>query len=323
MLHDLDINQGTAGLSLAPSTTVCGAPTGALGTSSYQAGESSILQWFQRCRTGILAVACVAIWSILSSGNSGSAVAAFAHVALPMANPEHTAAGMSLAAQSAWAGLAAGVLHTLCGPDHLAGLAPLSIGRSKTAACALGALWGFGHSTGQMILGLAFALLKEKFDNIAPIITKWSGIIVPLTLIIIGMMGIYETCFNKEVEDEEAHSHDEDLKKAAEQKGQRAIMATYATGIVHGLQPDALFVVIPALALPTQLASISYISMFVLGTIVAMAAYTLLIGASTTALTKDKPWLQSHLSTVASAIAISVGGIMLLAEFGLHVPLFS
>jgi hydrogenase/urease accessory protein HupE len=30
------------------------------------------------------------------------------------------AAGASVAAKSAWAGLAAGFLHTLCGPDHLA-----------------------------------------------------------------------------------------------------------------------------------------------------------------------------------------------------------
>lgn len=28
--------------------------------------------------------------------------------------------GAQVAAQSAWAGLAAGFLHTLCGPDHLA-----------------------------------------------------------------------------------------------------------------------------------------------------------------------------------------------------------
>jgi hypothetical protein len=31
-----------------------------------------------------------------------------------------TDAGVQLAAKSAWAGLAAGFLHTLCGPDHLA-----------------------------------------------------------------------------------------------------------------------------------------------------------------------------------------------------------
>eukprot|EP00955_Chlamydomonas_euryale_P112390 366130-Chlamydomonas_euryale.AAC.17 len=45
----------------------------------------------------------------------------------------------------------------------LQGLAPLSLGRSRMAAAALGALWGFGHSTGQFILGLIFALLKVNW----------------------------------------------------------------------------------------------------------------------------------------------------------------
>eukprot|EP00955_Chlamydomonas_euryale_P101838 365377-Chlamydomonas_euryale.AAC.13 len=42
----------------------------------------------------------------------------------------------------------------------LQALAPLSIGRDRLAACGLGSLWGFGHSTGQLILGLVFVLLK-------------------------------------------------------------------------------------------------------------------------------------------------------------------
>lgn len=54
--------------------------------------------------------------------------------------------------------------------------------------------------------------------------------------------------------------------------------ATYATGIVYGLQPDALFVVIPALALPTKLAAFAYCTAFVIGTVTAMGGYTLLIG---------------------------------------------
>lgn len=68
--------------------------------------------------------------------------------------------GAQLAIQSAGAGLAAGILHSLCGPDHLAALTPLTIGRTRAAASTLGALWGFGHSTGQLILGMVFVLLK-------------------------------------------------------------------------------------------------------------------------------------------------------------------
>ena len=54
---------------------------------------------------------------------------------------------------------------------------------------------------------------------------------------------------------------------------------TLATGIIYGLQPDALFVIIPALALPTPLAAVAYMSMFVVGTVTAMGSYTAFIGA--------------------------------------------
>ncbi|KAI8476331.1 MAG: hypothetical protein J3K34DRAFT_464170 [Monoraphidium minutum] len=244
--------------------------------------------------------------------------------------------GAQQAAQSAWAGLAAGFLHTLCGPDHLAALTPLTIGRNRAAAAALGALWGFGHSTGQLILGLALVLLKERFHDIIPALSRWSGTVVGLTLIAIGLMGLYETFFEPE------HAHDDEAAAAAAsveaaagpalaaagagggvapiRSGVRVGWATYATGIVYGLQPDALFVVVPALALPTRLAAVAYCSMFVIGTVAAMGGYTAVIGASSAALTKQRPWLQDHLSTVASCVAIVVGLLVLASGFGLELP---
>jgi hypothetical protein len=100
-------------------------------------------------------------------------------------------------------------------------------------------------------------------------------------------------------------------------------LATYATGIVYGLQPDALFVVLPALALPTKLAAIAYCIMFVLGTVTAMGGYTALIGTTSAALSKERPWLQGHLSSIASGIALVIGVLILLASMGVNVPFFS
>lgn len=53
---------------------------------------------------------------------------------------------------------------------------------------------------------------------------------------------------------------------------------TYMIGFVYGLHPDALFVVLPALALPTRMGAFMYISMFVVGTVTAMGGYSLMIG---------------------------------------------
>ena len=44
----------------------------------------------------------------------------------------------------------------------LQALTPFTIGRSTVKASLLGALWGFGHSTGQLILGIAMVVLKVK-----------------------------------------------------------------------------------------------------------------------------------------------------------------
>lgn len=216
-----------------------------------------------------------------------------------------------------------GILHTLCGPDHLAGLTPLSIGRTRLAACALGCLWGFGHCTGQLVLGLAFALLKDKFHDFMPALDTWSAYIVPLTIISIGLIGFYESLFKKGEEGEGHQGSEGQAEASSSSKGNFAGFATYATGIVHGLQPDALFVVIPALALPTTFAALTFISMFVIGTVLAMGGYTLLIGTTTQALIKEQPWLHGHLSTLASGIAITVGLLMLAAGQGVPVPLFS
>lgn len=71
-------------------------------------------------------------------------------------------------------------------------LTPLTIGRSPAKAGLLGSLWGFGHSTGQLILGLGLVLLKERFDALAPALTKFGGITVGGSLVFIGVTGFLE-----------------------------------------------------------------------------------------------------------------------------------
>lgn len=39
-------------------------------------------------------------------------------------------------------------------------LAPFTIGRNQVTASLLGALWGFGHSAGQLFMGLLMIILK-------------------------------------------------------------------------------------------------------------------------------------------------------------------
>ena len=101
--------------------------------------------------------------------------------------------GVITAFKYAWAGLLAGCLHTLTGPDHLAALTPLTVGPSRAQNALMGALWGFGHNTGKILFGCIFILLRDRLPLNMEIIGQFGQGIVGLTLIIIGAMGFWES----------------------------------------------------------------------------------------------------------------------------------
>jgi hypothetical protein len=68
-------------------------------------------------------------------------------------------------------------------------------------------------------------------------------------------------------------------------------VGTYVNGFTFGLQPDALMVILPALALPSRVAAATFLGTFLLGTIGAMGLYAGCIGAASEALGKRMPWL--------------------------------
>ncbi|KAE9620326.1 hypothetical protein Lalb_Chr01g0001931 [Lupinus albus] len=218
---------------------------------------------------------------------------------------------------SAWTGFFAGCLHTLSGPDHLAALAPLSIGRTRMESAAVGALWGCGHDAGQLIFGLIFLLLKDRLH--IEIIRTWGTRVVGLTLLVIGAMGIKEAsevptpCVALENGECDASVY-ESLNNPT--VGKKKIgFATFATGIVHGLQPDALMMVLPALALPSRLAGAAFLIMFLFGTVFAMGSYTVFIGSCSQALKERVPRITEKLTWASSLVAIALGFAILISQF--------
>ncbi|CAI0445364.1 unnamed protein product [Linum tenue] len=210
---------------------------------------------------------------------------------------------------SAWTGFFAGCLHTLSGPDHLAALAPLSIGRTRLESAAVGALWGCGHDAGQVIFGLLFLLLKDRLH--IEILRTWGTRVVGLTLLVIGGMGIKEA---SEVPSPCVALENGESTPAVVQK-KKIGFATFATGIVHGLQPDALMMVLPALALPSRVAGAAFLVMFLVGTVVAMGCYTVFIGSCSQALKDRVPRITEKLTWASSFIAIALGVSILISQF--------
>ncbi|XP_010516099.1 PREDICTED: uncharacterized protein LOC104791818 [Camelina sativa] len=211
---------------------------------------------------------------------------------------------------SAWTGFFAGCLHTLSGPDHLAALAPLSIGRTRMESAAVGALWGCGHDAGQLIFGLMFLLLKDRLH--IEVIRTWGTRVVGLTLLVIGAIGIKEASEIPEPCVVTLENGETDEKSS---KKKKIGLATFATGIVHGLQPDALMMVLPALALPSRLAGASFLIMFLIGTVIAMGSYTVFIGSCSEALKEKVPRITEKLTWASSLVAIGLGLAIIVSQF--------
>ncbi|CAM8910917.1 unnamed protein product [Rhodiola kirilowii] len=242
--------------------------------------------------------------TLQTSANGGGSVAA---VGRGLASAEFLS--------SAWTGFLAGCLHTLSGPDHLAALAPLSIGRTTLQSAAVGALWGAGHDAGQVIFGLLFLLLKDRLQ--IEILQTWGTRVVGLTLMVIGAMGIKEAY---EVPASALETGDAGLMASNSldysSTGKKKIgFATFATGVVHGLQPDALMIVLPALALPSRLAGAAFLGMFLLGTVFSMGSYTAFLGSCSQALKERIPRITEKLTWASSLFALALGLAIIISQF--------
>ncbi|KAK3150520.1 hypothetical protein QOZ80_3AG0234210 [Eleusine coracana subsp. coracana] len=264
--------------------------------------------------------AAIFLLMTLISGTLHSSISHSAYASVQSVQPLAKTGGRLLTTEllsSGWAGFLAGCLHTLSGPDHLVALAPLSIGRSALESGLVGALWGCGHDAGQVIFGLLFLLLKERLH--IEVFRAWGTRVVGLTLLIIGAMGIREASEVQESLVLEGINSDmtgvEPLQSPSAPRKKKVGFATFATGIVHGLQPDALLIVLPALALPSRLAGAAFLGMFLVGTVFSMGSYTAFVGSCSEALKEKVPRITEKLTWAASLVAIGMGLALLVGQF--------
>lgn len=178
-------------------------------------------------------------------------------------------------------------------------------------SAAVGALWGCGHDAGQVIFGLIFLLLKDRLH--IEILSAWGTRVVGFTLLVIGAMGIMEAS-EAAAPIVAMENGESDVSGVAITK-KKIGFATFATGVVHGLQPDALLMVLPALALPSRVAGAAFLIMFLVGTVIAMGSYTVFIGSCSQALKDRVPRITEKLTWASSFVAIALGLAILISQF--------
>ncbi len=192
-------------------------------------------------------------------------------------------------------GLFAGFLHVLMGPDHLAAVAPSAALRGKDAWQS-GLRWGIGHSAGVVFVGIGLVLLRQLLD-----ISKYAWIgerLVGIALIAIGIWGLRVLITNRELSlTTHGHSHHHHAERTA-----------LGVGVLHGLAGGShVFGVIPALALPSIGISAIWLMLFGLGTVIAMMAFTGVLGLIIHGVTQRIDRLYRRALCACSAIAIGIG----------------
>ncbi len=182
----------------------------------------------------------------------------------------------------AFAGLVAGFLHVLSGPDHLAAVAPLATDGRRHAWRA-GLRWGIGHSAGVAVVGILSLVLRGWLPLGA--ISGWSERFVGVLLIGIGLWALRRALqihSHPHEHDGEGHEHIH-MHGAREHSAPPAHAHTHAAfgiGTLHGLAGSSHFLgVLPALALPSVTQAVIYLVAYTVGTVVAMVVFSFAVGA--------------------------------------------
>ncbi len=214
------------------------------------------------------------------------------------------------------AGLLAGTIHVLSGPDHLAAIAPFTAHQPKKS-WRIGMWWGFGHTISVWVIAVLVFFLK----GLIPLsgLSQWGERLVGVVLIGLGIWGI-QKAFRSRVHYhlhehggvKHAHFHVHGAETAHhhhEAKPHQHRHVPMSIGIVHGFGGSAhLIAIIPALALPGQYTAAGYVVGFGIGTIIAMICFSWLIGLIQHKVihkfSKGYQWMQFGFSMIAICVGV-------------------
>lgn len=197
---------------------------------------------------------------------------------------------MQLELATILAGLAAGALHVLSGPDHLAAVLPGAIS-ARWKALRVGLAWGLGHGLGVILLGGLAILFRSALDLSR--ISSAAEILVGLFLLLVGARAIAASRrIATDRRPSERHTH-----------------KALGFGLIHGLAGGShLLGALPALALGRGSALI-YLLCFLIGGAAGMAVFSL--GA--VKLVQRDRWVPAALAC-SGGLAMAVGGFWLISS---------
>ena len=179
------------------------------------------------------------------------------------------------------AGLGAGALHALTGPDHLAGVAPFAASAGKRA-WRVGVAWGLGHAAGALLGAAVVLALRAVVPGLDELLPAFSERAVGVVLCAVGAFGLHAVLRARV----HAHPHEHEGVEHAHPhlhlfgaQHDRHPHAAYGIGLLHGAAGlSHLFAVLPALALPGVLLPATYLAGYALACLAAVTGVAAAIG---------------------------------------------
>ena len=166
-------------------------------------------------------------------------------------------------------GALAGFFHVLAGPDHLAAVAPLAVDGRRRGWVA-GWTWGVGHASGVVVVALLAVLLRDVLPPIEAISAGANGS-SGAALIVVGFWALRRSMRSRPAPHVHGPVQHDHLHVQAGPGWIRRLghaHASFCLGVLHGVAGSShFFGVIPALALPTRAAAVTYIAAFGAGTV--------------------------------------------------------
>ena len=219
-------------------------------------------------------------------------------------------------------GLLIGLRHAI-EADHVAAVATLSTrSGSLRGALRLGAVWGIGHTLTLLIVGTAFLYL----DTIVPErLVQALEITVGIMLILLGMDVVRRMLKDHihfhvhphagGVVHFHAHSHKGELEHNLSQHEHNHAtefpLRALIVGLVHGLAGSAALVLLTLQTIQSPLIGILYIVLFGVGSIIGMAAISLVIVIPFYYSGKGLTWVHNGLKSVAGTATIVIGALLI------------
>lgn len=217
-------------------------------------------------------------------------------------------------------GFVIGLTHAL-EADHLAAISALVSGKTKRGSILRhGAIWGVGHTLTLLLIGGAVlitgASISEQFST-------GLELMVGLMLFGLGAHVLYrlrrdrvhfhrhhhvdgETHFHLHSHENEAAAHDPSRHR--HRHPDPAAARTLAVGVMHGAAGSAALVLAAAATMSSPITGMTYILLFGLGSILGMAAMSVLIALPLAWSARAMTRLNTTLQLTIGLVTMAIGG---------------